>query len=346
MKKSDEIRRKTWRMIAKNLIVLAALAVAAVIGVMSWFTKDTTATADGISMSCECPPGIEIAIVNPSLSSDDVGDYLNDNGNWFSGTINLTAENYDFLKNLYLCEVTGDGNTFSLPVLTQSNGIASVDTSKDWGDPPTPNDEYLSFYLAVRGKVNNTVVKLAANTKIAPVSSTIVSGNSYSADAAVGAVRFSVVDISGSTDVTKLLWIPAPHIYYNFDTATSTGTVVDNVLANNTSMGPYYLNGDDILQHQDGTYVHAYYDTTKTRQKISTSNQTTTFVANNTCDYKLGAAGSGGSDFPFCTLSTGLGDDYYMGMAKCNLWIEGEDSEARLDMVNGRFTMNLVLSSV
>ena len=50
MKKSDEIRRKTWRMIAKNLIVLAALAVAAVIGVMSWFTQNTTATADGISV--------------------------------------------------------------------------------------------------------------------------------------------------------------------------------------------------------------------------------------------------------------------------------------------------------
>ena len=331
-------------MIAKNLIVLAALAVAAVIGVMSWFTKDTTATADGISMSCECPPGIEIAIVNPSLSDNDRLDYLADDDNWVEGTLSLTVENYSFLKNLYLCEVTGDGTTFLSPVLTQANGIASVDTSKDWGDPPTPNDEYLSFYLAVRSKIRNLDVKLAADTSIAPVSSTIVSENSYSPDAAVGAVRFSVVDTSSTPNVTKLLWIPAPHIYYDFNVATTTGTVVDNVLANNTSMGPYYLSGDNILQHHDGTYVHAYYDKTKTRRIMSESSDTTTFVANNTRNYKLGAAGSGGSDFQFCTLSTSLGEEYYMGMAKCNLWIEGEDSEARLDLVNGRFTMRLVLS--
>ena len=75
MKKSDEIRRKTWRMIAKNLIVLAALAVAAVIGVMSWFTHKTSATADGISMKCETPPGIEIAVVGASESAPSNSDY-------------------------------------------------------------------------------------------------------------------------------------------------------------------------------------------------------------------------------------------------------------------------------
>ena len=50
MKKSDKLARKTRKMIAKNLIVLAALAAVAFVGVASWFTQNTRAIADGINV--------------------------------------------------------------------------------------------------------------------------------------------------------------------------------------------------------------------------------------------------------------------------------------------------------
>ena len=45
MKKSDELRIKTRKMITKNLIILVVLAVVAIVGAFSWFSKTTTADA-------------------------------------------------------------------------------------------------------------------------------------------------------------------------------------------------------------------------------------------------------------------------------------------------------------
>ena len=37
-------------------------------------------------------------------------------------------------------------------------------------------------------------------------------------------------------------------------------------------------------------------------------------------------------------------DSKYTGMVTCNMWVDGEDEEARLALVNGKFKANLVLS--
>lgn len=37
-------------------------------------------------------------------------------------------------------------------------------------------------------------------------------------------------------------------------------------------------------------------------------------------------------------------DSKYTGMVTCNMWVDGEDAEARLALVNGKFKANLVLS--
>ena len=37
-------------------------------------------------------------------------------------------------------------------------------------------------------------------------------------------------------------------------------------------------------------------------------------------------------------------DEYSTGMVTCNMWVDGEDAEARLALVNGKFKANLVLS--
>ena len=49
MKNSTAPNRKTGRMIAKNLIVLFAVALAGFCGIQAWFTDKSSADADGIN---------------------------------------------------------------------------------------------------------------------------------------------------------------------------------------------------------------------------------------------------------------------------------------------------------
>ena len=51
MKNSTAPNRKTGRMIAKNLIVLFAVALAGFCGIQAWFTDKRSAEANGIEVS-------------------------------------------------------------------------------------------------------------------------------------------------------------------------------------------------------------------------------------------------------------------------------------------------------
>ena len=69
------------------------------------------------------------------------------------------------------------------------------------------------------------------------------------------------------------------------------------------------------------------------------------FVANNngfTSDgeytYKLGVKKK------IMTLEKPTQDGQYIGMVTCNMWVDGQDAEARLALVNGKFNANLVLT--
>ena len=68
MNKSEKLSRKTRRMIAKNLIILAVLAVVAFASVVSWFTMSQKAEADGIVVQTQVADGLEFYIMPPSNS--------------------------------------------------------------------------------------------------------------------------------------------------------------------------------------------------------------------------------------------------------------------------------------
>lgn len=326
MKNSTAPNRKTGRMIAKNLIVLFAVALAGFCGIQAWFTDNRSAEANGIEVECQAPDGIEIAVVGHDAPAPT---------EYTTGNITLNKTNYPFLEKLQLTEITGDGTFFRKPALIQSGGQAHVDTKAEWSEP-TANEHYLSFDLYIRSKSQYNI-SIGKKSTIKPDAPQLTSqdgtgiknqskyGN-FSRDSVVGAVRFSVVDYKSASPSKKLLWLPAPNIL--LEQTTDEYTLSDN--------------------KQDGeSYSHVYYDTNKAQHTVSSTDVDNAFVVNNKrfdggkFTYELG------KNQNIAQLKkSSENDQFYSAMVTCNMWIEGEDAEARLALVNGKFNVNLVLTKV
>lgn len=324
MKNSTAPNRKTGRMIAKNLIVLFTVALAGFCGIQAWFTDNRSAEANGIEVECQAPDGIEIAVVGHDAPAPT---------EYTTGNITLNKTNYPFLEKLQLTEITGDGTFFRKPALIQSGGQAHVDTKAEWSEP-TANEHYLSFDLYIRSKsqYNISIGKKSTIKPDAPQLTTqggtsIKNKSKYgnfSRDSVVGAVRFSVVDYKSAPPSKKLLWLPAPNIL--LEQTTDEYTLSDN--------------------KQDGvSYSHVYYDKNKKQQTVSDSKADSAFVVNKDgfdggkFTYELG------QNQNIAQLNkSSENDQFYSAMVTCNMWIEGEDAEARLALVNGKFNVNLVLT--
>lgn len=331
MKNSTAPNRKTGRMIAKNLIVLFTVALAGFCGIQAWFTDKRSAEANGIEVECQAPDGIEIAVVGHDAP-------VPANDKYTVGNITLNKTNCKFLENLQLTEITGDGTFFRKPALIQSGGQAHVDTKAEWSEP-TANEHYLSFDLYIRSKsqYNISIGKKSTIKPDAPQLTTqdgtgIKNKSKYgnfSRDSVVGAVRFSVVDYKSAPPSKKLLWLPAPNIL--LEQTTDVYTLSDDK-----------ENGD--------SYSHVYYNTKKEKKTVSSTDVDSAFVVNNKgfvdgkFTYQLGKNKS----IAELKKSSDTDTDPYYGdygaMVTCNMWIEGEDAEARLALVNGKFKVNLVLT--
>lgn len=331
MKNSTAPNRKTGRMIAKNLIVLFTVALAGFCGIQAWFTDKRSAEANGIEVECQAPDGIEIAVVGHDAP-------VPANDKYTVGNITLNKTNCKFLENLQLTEITGDGTFFRKPALIQSGGQAHVDTKAEWSEP-TANEHYLSFDLYIRSKSQYNVA-IGGKSTIKPDAPQLTSqdgtgiknqskyGN-FSRDSVVGAVRFSVVDYKSAPPSKKLLWLPAPNIL--LEQTTDAYTLSDDK-----------ENGD--------SYSHVYYNTKKEKITVSSTDVDSAFVVNNKgfadgkFTYELGKNKS----IAELKKSSDTDTDPYYGdygaMVTCNMWIEGEDAEARLALVNGKFKVNLVLT--
>lgn len=330
MKNSTAPNRKTGRMIAKNLIVLFTVALAGFCGIQAWFTDKRSAEANGIEVECQAPDGIEIAVVGHGAPAPA-------NDKYTVGNITLNKTNCKFLENLQLTEITSDGTDFYKPALIQTGGQAQVDTKADWS-PAAANQHYLSFDLYIRSKSQYSIA-IGKKSTIKPDAPQLTSqdgtgiknkskyGN-FSRDSVVGAVRFSVVDYK-SAPSKKLLWLPAP-----------------NILLTQTEEG--YTLSDD--KENGVSYSHVYYDKNKKQQTVSDSKVDNAFVVNNKgfvdgkFTYELGQ----NQNIAQLKKSSDTDTDPYYGdygaMVTCNMWIEGEDAEARLALVNGKFKVNLVLT--
>lgn len=326
MKNTTASNRKTGRMIAKNLIILVVLVFVSILAMWAWFTNKSSATADGIDVKCDVPDGIQIAVVAPGAIPTEE-DYV-------EGSIKISADKFSFMEDLVLSEVTSDGKTFYKPALIQSNGIAYPDVNEAW-DKAVANENYLSFDLYIRSKTSYTV-SLTTNSKFTTLHPDQLIGENafnkstegnYSRDCIVGATRFSVVDYNDKKEGDlKLLWIPRPDIYFN-------GTGVDLDVPE-TGESSY-----------DGlTYKHKYYEVTDTSKTDKTINNKSgikyfkTSKVNDNGEYVL----PGKTEI--AVLGKTNDEKFYTKCVRCNMWVDGEDSEDRLALVKGKFQIYLDLT--
>ena len=334
MKNSTAPNRKTGRMIAKNLIVLFTVALAGFCGIQAWFTDKQSAEADGINIECQAPDGIEIAVVKHTDSAPTA----------YKNTIELNSKNYPFIDDIKMTEVSSDGYTFYKPPLKQEKGVASpiLDVA-DW-DLADYSVHYLSFDLYVRSK-SKFDIYLDSKSKISPNANNLKGENAgnksdfgesgdskgISRDCVTGAVRFSVANYK--TYETKLLWIPAPNILLNVNSVTTKYSVsTDKREGESYSHGYYEKDGSKWVKK----FVSADDGSSLGQVFVANSNGIT---PNGDYTYELGEKKK------IMTLEKDTTQNgIYTGMVTCNMWVDGEDAEARLALVNGKFKANLVLT--
>ncbi len=328
MKKTIAPNRKLGRMMAKNLIILLTLAIVAFIGMWAWFTNSTQADANGIEVKCEAPDGVEIAIVEHDAPEPKDSDY--------STSITLDDKGI-ILSKLLLTEITGDGVTFFRPALSQENGHATPRPDADWREA-TPGEDYICFDLYMRTKTPKEIF-LSSTSSFLPNASRLSWGSSYtpfgsdnastygdfSRDALVGASRVSIVGYDNSskkyTD-NRLLWITRPDIYLR-----QSGDIY-TLITGITDPEAY------------GSYSHYYWNSDKENKEYK--NAIASVVEGNsvTLGQKIPIT-SFDSDNDGAVYKNG----YWYIHVVYNTWIEGEDSEARLALSDGKFKINLDLSS-
>ena len=363
MKKSDELRIRTRKMIAKNLIVLVALVVVAFVGAFSWFTQNTRAQADGIYGKTKVNDKLEFYIMPPSENDQyqSIKDRLSANATWNSqnpsetprrtawhqGELNFdfSDQEFKFMDGLFMSEVTGDGASFKIPKLMQYDKVAYIDTDQEF-DNATPNDNYMSFDLYFRSKSNYSIA-LTNESTIEPVDPNhyLSDAHDYSGDAnetkmkpgAIGAVRMSILNCE-SNNKRELLWIPAPNVWYNGLTDHLYTGLSASDFSNKGSA--YYTGSGIALRTDESTTDHSFYSANDA-DRTTWANGTHNVKASTAGNYRLGSGSS--DDVVVVTLDNQdeVNTDYRYGHIRVNLWIEGEDAEARLRLVNGKFNMSL-----
>ena len=382
MKKRVKLKRKTISLIVKNLIVLVALAAVALAAVFSWFTDHPEVDSSGVTGSVEVDESLEYFIVSPEFTDSTHKDHnnqpinayqainlqLQDNAawnadpnnsgetrkiaQWRTGEVSLDPDlnpELGFLSELAFCDITSDGVTFKVPKLIQHEHIAYVDTTAAFSNA-VPNRDYLSFDIYFRCPVSCTVVMKNAST-ISPTGTpaNTKEGRKY---AAVGAARLSAVP-DNNNQSANFIWIPAPRMW--FDGRTEEGVLHTNL--SDLDLAAYKLDGKGGNVTSDGATIsltgedtvdHAYYsesNNSRSREIMRQSDESTKVRPSLDVDYQLP------DDESLVTLQSieGMNDEYKYGHIRINLWIEGEDAEARLDMTDKNtpsFHFNLVFDAV
>lgn len=207
--------------------------------------------------------------------------------------------------------------------------------------------------------------------------------NAFSADAIVGAMRVSIVgapvrtasagsETLASTPENKFVWLPRPDVYLKADDNQNnwrlyTGVGLSSTYSDKTYFHTFYKGNLVNGTIKKGLTKHIYQDTSvKTYSGEGTAESPTIFhVSKTEGDSDLGTLGHYPTLGKACSLASGAPETskqinftagtaqndtratsgYYVYKYTLNIWIEGEDAEARRSMDTGIFSLDLVFGT-
>ncbi len=202
MKTSTAPKRKTGRMIAKNLILLLVVVLIATLAIWAWFTQNQSATADGINVKTKAE-GVEVSWTGKNDS------YYKD----------LTALNTDDIveKQTGLAKsidaslklITGDGKNFFEPLLNRRTGEPLKNTNDTWkgSDVTNADGKYVEIPLYFRSTTERRIY-LTGKSAVSPRSTSeqMSEYGNFSKDYICSAAR--VAFLNKAKDKCNFIWAP------------------------------------------------------------------------------------------------------------------------------------------
>ncbi|MGN1137989.1 MAG: hypothetical protein ACI4RM_00950 [Ruminococcus sp.] len=361
-KKSGHNRRFT----SKNSILLLVMLVCIFLSTWAWFASgQMDASASGLSANTQAPATLQMAL-------PDENDNAPEDDSEYSSSINFN-EQIDVIRTM-MSDVTSDGLYFINPTTTQSDGVRVVVEDAEW-NRATANEDYVSIPFYVRSENPNIYLNKNSRliTNLRDKDGTTILNESdvkgISRNAIVGAMRISIVDITKSlhtdkfqnfkpdTTDLKLTWIPRPDLLLNTPT-DAPWTLTENVLykepqneeQNLITLNPTYVHSYYAIKGNETQKETSYYDTgSGTGVVLNTNTNAVSSVVTEGVTPTLGqdvqiGDGKLTSEIPL-TTTTMNGKEYYLYKFVMNIWVEGEDAEARRALNNGEFDLDLKFSA-
>lgn len=166
MEESKKPRRKTGGLIAKNLIILLVLAVVAFIAIWAWFTKNSAATASGVSVKTRAD-GIEVSWDGKDYYKDLTAVDSQDIKDEVGPAKNLTGNS----EPLKLSLVTGNGINFFEPKLNRKTGVPLKNSDESWKGTDiyesNSSGKYVDIDLYFRSTMEKSIY-LANDSTVSP----------------------------------------------------------------------------------------------------------------------------------------------------------------------------------
>ncbi len=212
MEKTTAPKRKTGRMIAKNLIILLVVAIVAALAIWAWFSKHTSATADGINVQAQ-GGGVEVSWTGADGTYYENLTALNDSET--DDTTGLAKEIDDEYSTLNL--ITGNGNLFFIPTLNRRTGAVVTNTDGTWcgsSFTKTADESIMGKYIDIPLYFRSTASKnvyLSSDSIVAPLDTEarMSSYGNFSTDYICSAARVAFIEGIGSgTTSVKYIWAP------------------------------------------------------------------------------------------------------------------------------------------
>lgn len=355
MKKQSSHNR---HMLSKNSILLLVMLVCIFLSTWAWFASGSMdASATGLSASTQTPATLQMALPDANGNAPE-------NDEAYSSSINF--DKIINLERIMESDVTSDGLYFIVPKTNQVDGVRTVLADQGW-DKAIPNEDYISIPFYVRSEDQNIFVSGSSKLE-----ATLKDGNNnivnksdageFSRNAIVGAMRVSILNVTQSLDGKtysanynpdepdlRMTWIPRPDLQLN--TPKSDKWTLDENVQRTTDPNTGAVTTSSYI-HQyyminDSNKYSLYYSSKKGNSIVSTPNTNAVYsvLTQDFVTPTLGRdvqIGNGKLTSDTSMTKTDFGNKkYYLYRFVMNIWIEGEDAEARRALNNGEFKLDI-----